>query len=85
MNVVLMPMWLVSGALFPIAGAYSWMGWVMRANPMTYGLSAVRTAMMPGDPGPFGIGVSMAVIGACALAAFVACAATIRGERPDRP
>lgn len=81
MNVVLMPMWLVSGALFPLAGARSWMGWVMRANPMTYGLSAVRTAMMPSDPGPFGLGLSLAVIGACALVAFVACAATVGGER----
>lgn len=81
MNVVLMPMWLVSGALFPLVGARSWMGWVMRANPLTYGLSAVRSAVMPADPGPFGVPLAIGVISACAFAAFVACAATIRGEK----
>ncbi|MBI2923713.1 MAG: ABC transporter permease [Planctomycetes bacterium] len=80
MNVVLMPMWLVSGALFPLAGAYGWMGWVMRANPLTYGLSALKSAVIPGAAEPFAAGVAVAVIAACAAAAFVACAATVRGE-----
>lgn len=39
MNVFLMPMWLLSGAFFPTAGA---LGWVSAANPLTYGVAGVR-------------------------------------------
>ena len=42
MNIVLMPMWMLSGALFPIAGAASWVQWIMKINPLTYGVSALR-------------------------------------------
>ena len=64
MNLVLLPMWLLSGALFPLSGAHTWIGWVMRANPLTYGLAALRSAFygapMPGMPAT---AVSMAVMG----------------------
>jgi len=40
MNVFLMPMWLLSGAFFPSAGG--WLGWVIRLNPLTYGMAALR-------------------------------------------
>src|SRR5947209_4707062 len=36
MNLFLMPMWFLSGALFPGRGA---MRWVMAVNPLTYGLA----------------------------------------------
>jgi ABC-2 type transport system permease protein len=45
MNLFLMPMWLLSGALFPISGALGAMKWIMYANPLTYGLSAMRAAL----------------------------------------
>lgn len=45
MNMVLMPMWLLSGAFFPVEGASSWIGWLMTANPMTYGVTALRRAL----------------------------------------
>jgi len=45
MNLFLVPMWLLSGALFPAEGASRWLGWVMNLNPLTYGVSAVRNAM----------------------------------------
>ena len=47
-NLFLIPMWLVSGALFSIAGASTWIQWIMRLNPLTYGVSALRTLMYPG-------------------------------------
>lgn len=40
MNVFLMPMWLLSGAFFPAAGG--WLGWIIRLNPLTYGMAALR-------------------------------------------
>lgn len=42
MNVVLFPMWLLSGALFPAAGAFSWVRYVMIINPATYALALLR-------------------------------------------
>ncbi|MCG3147785.1 MAG: hypothetical protein PCFJNLEI_01226 [Verrucomicrobiae bacterium] len=45
MNLFLIPMWLLSGALFPASGAHSWMAWVMRVNPLTYGVTAIRQGL----------------------------------------
>ncbi|NNJ26185.1 ABC transporter permease [Alienimonas chondri] len=45
MSVVLLPMWLLSGAAFPADG--SWLKWVVAANPLTYGVAGLRRAMTP--------------------------------------
>lgn len=45
MNMVLMPMWLLSGAFFPVEGAASWIGLLMNVNPMTYGVTALRRSL----------------------------------------
>jgi len=45
MNLVLIPMWLLSGAFFPASGASTWLAWVMSVNPLTYGVAAVRNAL----------------------------------------
>src|SRR4051812_17554620 len=37
MNLFLMPMWFMSGALFPADGARGGLGWIMRINPLSYG------------------------------------------------
>ena len=42
MNVLLFPMWLLSGAVFPAEGAFSWVRWIMVLNPVTYALSLLR-------------------------------------------
>ena len=49
MNLFLIPMWLLSGAVFPAAGAAPWVQAIMIVNPMTYGVSALRT-VLSGDP-----------------------------------
>ena len=49
MNLLLFPMWLLSGAVFPSTGAAGWIRAVMAVNPMTYGVSALRTILA--DPG----------------------------------
>ncbi|MCB0309520.1 MAG: ABC transporter permease [Bdellovibrionales bacterium] len=36
MNLILMPMWLLSGATFPMEGAAHWIVILMKLNPMTY-------------------------------------------------
>ena len=43
MNLVLMPLWILSGAIFPTAGAAEWMQWAMKINPLSYGVRALRS------------------------------------------
>ena len=46
MSVFLFPMWLLSGAFFPVEGA-GWLRWIMYANPLTYGVAGLRRLMFP--------------------------------------
>ncbi|SVA10927.1 uncharacterized protein METZ01_LOCUS63781 [marine metagenome] len=48
MNLVLVPMWLLSGAVFPAEGAAWWIRAIMWANPMTYGVTALRVVLTGG-------------------------------------
>ncbi len=50
MNLVLMPLWFLSGALFPISGSAGWLQWVAALDPLTYGLALLRAALNPGLP-----------------------------------
>ncbi|MEO7650520.1 MAG: ABC transporter permease [Bryobacteraceae bacterium] len=47
MNLLLLPMWLVSGAVFSVAGATGWMRAIMMANPLTYSLGLLRQQLTP--------------------------------------
>jgi len=67
MNVFLIPLWLMSGALFPATNPHSWIYWAVHINPVTYGVAAVRRALYTGDPGvlnlpgfPLSIGLTIA-------------------------
>ena len=68
MNLILMPMWLLSGALFPANGASTWVGWAMSVNPITYGVAALRHVLYLGSSGPADslppLGLSLLVISA---------------------
>ena len=48
MNLLLIPMWMLSGAVFPASGASGWIRAIMLVNPMTYGVSALRLVIFPG-------------------------------------
>lgn len=84
MNLFLIPMWLLAGTLFPVAGTPGWLGALMRVNPLTYGVAALRRGMAPdaaaGLPGP---AVSLGVTAACAALAFLA-AGWVASRRPVR-
>src|SRR6267378_2286110 len=48
MNLLLLPMWLLSGAVFSIAGASSVIRAIMLANPLTYSTALLRQILTPG-------------------------------------
>ncbi len=52
MNLFLIPLWLLSGAVFPSEGAPVWLGWVMKVNPLTYGVTALREGLYWTRPHP---------------------------------
>ncbi|MCB9837973.1 MAG: ABC transporter permease [Phycisphaeraceae bacterium] len=52
MNVILMPMWLLSGAFFPAHGASTWMNALMAINPLRWTTDAIRAGITPNAPTP---------------------------------
>lgn len=60
MSVFLLPMWLLSGAFFPAAGD-GWLAWIVRLNPLTYGVAGLRHYLhfqaSRGVPAPDQLGV----------------------------
>lgn len=83
MNVFLMPLWLLSGALFP-AAADSWVRFAVLVNPVAYGTAAVRRAFY-GDAAEFLLlptyGTAMAVSVAFAVLMFIWSVWLVRRKR----
>jgi ABC-2 type transport system permease protein len=69
-NLFLIPLWLLSGALFPLAGASGWMRLLMRINPLTYGVEALRILLYPASPAVAPLGASLATLFLFALIMF---------------
>ncbi len=78
MNLVLLPLWLVSGALFPMEKAHGWVQWLMRVNPVTYTVSALR-APLQGQAG-----VPSVMVTACFAAALFVLATASATRRTAR-
>jgi ABC-2 type transport system permease protein len=54
MNLILIPIWLLSGAFWPENGAPAALAWLMRVNPLTYGVAALRESLYMGQSGRIG-------------------------------
>jgi ABC-2 type transport system permease protein len=46
MNFIIMPMWFLSGALFPARNLPAWLNVLVRVNPLTYGVDLVRRLVL---------------------------------------
>jgi ABC-2 type transport system permease protein len=76
MNLVLFPLWLVSGALFPMENARGWVQWLGRINPLTYAVAALRHPLAhPSTVSQPSLATSVIVMASFAAALFVASAA----------
>ena len=85
MNLILIPIWLLSGAFWPQSGAPAVLSWLMWVNPLTYGVAALRETLYVsqaqgmGSLPNFVLSATVACVFACAmfmLAARVARRAT---------
>jgi ABC-2 type transport system permease protein len=61
-NLFLIPLWMLSGAMFPIAKASSWIRALMYMNPLTYGVEALRTLLYPNMDHAFPLPSAMATL-----------------------
>lgn len=85
MNVVLLPMWLLSGALFPVETAPLWLRLVMRINPMTYGVALIRDALYsPAAPSDGGFTMLFNLLVVTVFCVLFYLAATYYASRPAK-
>ena len=52
MNLLLVPMWMVSGSLFPMATAHGWIRAIMWANPLTYSIALLNHTLRLSNASP---------------------------------
>jgi len=84
-NLFLIPLWLLSGSLFPLSGASTWIRWLMRINPLTYGNEALRALMFPATATPeFPVMLDLTVLLVFAVVMF-AGAFLIANRRTNKP
>lgn len=74
MNLLLLPLWFLSGAFFPLSGAPLPIRWLMQANPLTYGVALLRYSLyldaevsLSGLPSP---AVALVITSTFAMLAF---------------
>lgn len=72
LNLLLMPMWLLSGALFPASGASVWIKVLMAINPLAYGLTLLRAALNPASVTRVDLALALGVTFAFAAVTFLA-------------
>ncbi|MBZ5667632.1 MAG: ABC transporter permease [Acidobacteriia bacterium] len=83
-NLFLIPLWLLSGALFPLSKASEWIRWLMYANPLTYGVEALRILMYPNYLSPFTLTASILTLVLFALFMF-GLAFVLANRRTTKP
>jgi ABC-2 type transport system permease protein len=66
MNFIIMPIFFLSGALFPLAGLPAVMYWVVRIDPLSYGVDALRGLLI--NASHFGLALDLGVLVAVAAA-----------------
>ncbi|MFQ5847711.1 MAG: ABC transporter permease [Candidatus Methylomirabilales bacterium] len=82
MNLILFPIWLLSGAFFPASGVPVWLQWAMKLDPLTYGMAALRRCLYLGNPALAGdvppLFLSLLLTVCFGAVAFIAAAGTAR-------
>ena len=83
-NLFLIPLWLLSGALFPLSGASGWLRLLMRLNPLTYGVEALRNLLYPESPTVLPLPFSIAALTLFTIFIFGLCFFRVN-RRTTRP
>jgi ABC-2 type transport system permease protein len=83
-NLLLLPLWMLSGALFPLSGASGWIRAIMEVNPVTYGNEALRQLIFPGTTSIMPVGTSLAILAVFSAVIFAAAFA-MANRRTTKP
>src|ERR1700722_20202106 len=83
-NLILLPLWLLSGALFPADKASGWLRAIMLANPLTYGVDALRNSLDPAAHTDHSLAINLAVTLGFCLVTFIASWAVVN-RRTHKP
>jgi len=75
-QILTMPLFFASNAIYPIAMMPNWLQVISNANPLTYEVDALRALMVVGGTSTYGIGLDMAVL-VLAMSALVIVAARL--------
>jgi len=73
-QILTMPMFFASNAIYPIAIMPGWLQVIAHINPLTYVVDGVRSTMLVGNTSIFGLGTDIGVLFAIALVLAVICA-----------
>ena len=80
MNLLLVPLWMLSGALFPASGAHGWIQVIMAINPLTYSLALLRRLLDP-NPSPGTPSILTSLLVTLASAVILLAGATAAARR----
>lgn len=80
-NLVLFPLWMLSGAMFPMSGAHGWIRALMQANPLTYSTAALARLLDPASAAGPGLGFSAGLTLACCAALLAVAVGVVRQRR----
>src|SRR5262249_52997725 len=82
-NLFLIPLWMLSGALFPVHGASGWLKWLMNVNPLKYGMDALLLTFFPSAAPATTLALwpSIGVVAAFAALVFLAGFAIVNRQR----
>ena len=84
-NLFLIPLWLLSGSMFPLSGASMWIRVIMQMNPLTYGTDALRMLLYRGTVSTsFSLATNLTVLGLFALVMFSLCF-VVANRRSTKP
>jgi ABC-2 type transport system permease protein len=61
-QVMTMPLFFASNAIYPISIMPAWLQVVSKGNPLTYEVDALRTMMLQGGVSTIGLGMDFAVL-----------------------
>ena len=67
MNFIIMPIFFLSGALFPLDGLPTVMAWIVRIDPLSYGVDALRGVLISATHFGFALDIGILVALAAAL------------------
>ena len=76
MSVVLLPLWVLSGAIFPLEATHPVMAWIGRMNPMSYAVTAFRDGLSGAPLGETAL--PLAILAALTAAALFAATRVAR-------